>query len=160
MQKMLKFAAHALGLSLALTWGNPSALAAPIIYRQPTNQVVILGNDVAFTVGATGLPPVSYQWRHESVNIFRGTNATLLITNAQPFDAGKYTVLISDSTSAIFSQQAMLLVVMPVEIVEQPRSQTMTVGGTASFSITVTGSPPFHFQWMFNELPLLNATAR
>ena len=158
MQKMLKSAAHALGLALALTWGNLSALAAPLIYRQPTNQVVILGKDVAFTVGATGLPPVSYQWRHELVNIFRGTNATLLITNAQPFDAGKYTVLISDSTSATFSQPAMLLVVMPLEIVEQPRSQTMTVGGTASFSVTVTGSPPLRFQWMFNELPLLNAT--
>jgi uncharacterized repeat protein (TIGR02543 family) len=39
-------------------------------------------------------------------------------------------------------------------IVEQPRSVTKLVGETATFSVSVTGTPPFSFQWRCNGTDL------
>ena len=32
------------------------------------------------------------------------------------------------------------------------------MGGSASFNVSVSGTPPFHYQWQFNGASLLNAT--
>src|SRR5213594_4252125 len=38
----------------------------------------------------------------------------------------------------------------PPVIVEQPQSQTVVVGGTATFHVEVTGTPPFGYRWRRN----------
>ena len=83
---------------LLAVWAAGAA-AAPAIFRQPTNEWVAVGQQAAFNVGATGLPPITYQWRREGVNIPGATNTVITITAAQTNHAGRYTVLVSDASS-------------------------------------------------------------
>ncbi len=46
----------------------------------------------------------------------------------------------------------------PPSITTQPTNQTVTVGGTAIFSVTATGSPPLSYQWNFNGTNIVGAT--
>jgi Immunoglobulin I-set domain len=43
--------------------------------------------------------------------------------------------------------------------ISQPASQTVTVGQTASFSVTATGTGPFTYQWFRGGVPISGATA-
>ena len=40
----------------------------------------------------------------------------------------------------------------------QPTNQTVNVGGTATFTVTVSGTGPFTYQWYFGSTALANAT--
>jgi hypothetical protein len=44
-------------------------------------------------------------------------------------------------------------------IIAQPASQTVLAGSTATFSVTVAGTPPLSYQWRFNGTNILGATA-
>jgi uncharacterized repeat protein (TIGR01451 family) len=46
-------------------------------------------------------------------------------------------------------------VIDPVIITNQPASITVRAGATASFTVGVTGTPPFTYQWFFNGTNLL-----
>ncbi|MGA2244785.1 MAG: LamG-like jellyroll fold domain-containing protein [Verrucomicrobiota bacterium] len=46
----------------------------------------------------------------------------------------------------------------PPYITVQPASQTNVVGGTTTFSIAASGTPPLSYQWSFNGTNILNAT--
>jgi uncharacterized repeat protein (TIGR01451 family) len=46
-------------------------------------------------------------------------------------------------------------VVAPVVVTTQPASQTVTNGGTAAFSVGVSGTPPIYYQWYYNETNVL-----
>jgi hypothetical protein len=41
-------------------------------------------------------------------------------------------------------------------ILTQPIDQSVLGGGTATFSVTVTGTPPVFYQWQFNQAPLVD----
>src|ERR1039458_346648 len=45
-------------------------------------------------------------------------------------------------------------------ITQQPADQTVTNGGTAIFSVAVSGAGPFNYRWLFNgtNLPLIITT--
>jgi subtilisin family serine protease len=45
----------------------------------------------------------------------------------------------------------------PVAITEQPVSLTMAAGDRATFSVKVTGSAPFYYQWFRNSSPITGA---
>ena len=55
---------------IVLVAGSMSLPAQPVITSQPTNQTVILGDDVVFTVAATDTGPLIYQWQLNATNIF------------------------------------------------------------------------------------------
>jgi hypothetical protein len=46
----------------------------------------------------------------------------------------------------------------PPVITSQPANQTVSVGSTASFSVTANGTPPLTYQWSFNGTNILGAT--
>jgi hypothetical protein len=133
-------------------------LAAPFIYRQPTNQTVMPGQNVTYNVGVTGTPPFSFQWRKDLTNIPSGTNSNLFIASVQPDHAGRYSVLVTDTTGSILSSQAMLTVSAPISITQQPLSQTVPLGSSVSFFVSATGGPPFSYQWVWNGTPIPDAT--
>ncbi len=49
-------------------------------------------------------------------------------------------------------------VIEPVTIIRQPVSQTVPVGGTATFDVGVSGTPPFAYQWAFNGISIDDGT--
>ena len=46
----------------------------------------------------------------------------------------------------------------PPSITAQPFGQRVLLGGSASFSVSVSGTAPFRYQWRFNGGSILNAT--
>ncbi len=84
----------------------------PVITMQPTNQTVIGGQTAAFSVSASGTPPLSYHWAFNTTNIAGATNASLILANVQLTNAGFYSVLVTNRYGSTLSSNAMLTVVL------------------------------------------------
>jgi hypothetical protein len=65
---------------------------------------------VTFTALATGMPPLIYQWRKNSVALPGATSSTLTLLNATTNTAGNYDVMVTNSTSAAISSTSTLLI--------------------------------------------------
>jgi len=74
-----------------------SSLAQPMITNQPSWQTNAVGSTAMFSVGATGAPPLFYQWRFNSADRAGATNATLVLTNVQTTNQGNYTVRVDSN---------------------------------------------------------------
>ena len=90
--------------------------AVPTITTQPLDRSVRTGDDVTLTVVATGEPTPKYQWKFngtdlaEATNITGTTTATLTLTDIQPASAGKYTVVVSNDSGSVTSNEATVTV--------------------------------------------------
>ncbi|MSR65789.1 MAG: hypothetical protein EXS24_00240 [Pedosphaera sp.] len=82
----------------------------------PTNQVANIGQTVSFNVSATGAATVKYQWLTNGVGILGATNATYTIASAQLGNAGNYTVIVSNTFSAVTSSVATLTMQTPLAL--------------------------------------------
>lgn len=95
-----------------------SSCAGPVIVTQPqpTNEVVLVGGTVQFTVGASSFFPMSYQWYFNQTNpiISAATFATLTIPDVTVYAAGSYSVVISNAYGSTNSAVATLTVVTPL----------------------------------------------
>jgi hypothetical protein len=130
---------------------NYSLGAPPIITNQPSSQTVNFGSNATFSVGATGTPVLSYQWRFNTTNILAGQTGTFLtVTNAQSTNAGEYTVVVTNSYGAATSTVATLSLNTPPSITTQPTNQTVISGNSVSFIAAATGTAPLRYQWRFN----------
>lgn len=85
------------------------------IVSQPVSHFTVIGSNVIFSVGATGNPPPTYQWRKNGTNLFNATNTTLTISNAQTSDAGIYSVVLTNGLDGVVSTDALLTVLTSAE---------------------------------------------
>ncbi len=89
---------------------------APSIAAQPENWTANPCETVQFSVGASGTPPLFYQWRKggspvsNGGNVYGATSNTITITNVGPGDAGSYSVIITNSLGVTNSNPAALTV--------------------------------------------------
>ena len=134
-------------------------LAAPIILTQPEDQTVTEGSKARFEVTATGAAPLRFQWFLNGLSpISGGTNAVLEIASARAPNEGSYSVEISNSLGEALSRSALLKVVSVPKILVQPADQTAAIGEFAEFQVSATGTPPIHYQWLFNKEPMNTRT--
>jgi sugar lactone lactonase YvrE len=89
------------------------ALIAPSIAIPPASQTVTIGSTVTFSVMADGTEPFAYQWRLNGASLPGATNATYSITNVQPTDVGRYSVVVQNEAGAVASPDAELNVISP-----------------------------------------------
>jgi len=82
------------------------------------------------------------------------SHPTLTLYNVTTSNAGNYTVIITGPYGSVTSIVAGLAVVLPPE----PANQAVWSGGTASFSVAVSGAGPFTYQWQLNGADLPNDT--
>lgn len=155
---------------------TPPAGTAPVITAPPASLTVTAGQSATFTVGVSSSLAVAYQWLKNGGTIGGATAATLAIAATTLADAGNYSVVVTNSAGSVTSTAATLTVnaaaptpppapppVTPTAnapvIVAQPASQTATVGGSATFSVTATGTAPLSYQWRKNGIAITAATA-
>jgi uncharacterized repeat protein (TIGR01451 family) len=136
-----------------------AAYIAPAITSQPTNQTVLAGGNTSFSVSATGSAPLSYQWTRNGNSVSGATSATLGLSNVQPNQGGNYTVIVSNPSGSLTSSVAVLTVLVPPSISNQPTNQTVIAGGSASFQVSASGTSPLNYQWSVNGASLGGATA-
>lgn len=132
--------------------------APPTISTPPQSQTVAQGANATFTVSAVGDAPLAYQWRFNGTNLAGATTNSYTRLNAQPADAGGYTVVVTNALGAVTSSVATLAVIVPPTITAHPLSQTVTQGVNITFSVAATGTTPFGYQWRFNGTNLAGAT--
>jgi hypothetical protein len=91
---------------------SPMTPSSPVITQQPTNQTVVVGESVTFSVTAIGTTPFSYQWSFNGTNnpVVGATNATLTLSNVQLTNAGNYAVTVTNLYGSTNSSIAMLTV--------------------------------------------------
>lgn len=89
--------------------------------------------------------------------------ATGQLTGTPPADAvGTHTFTINATNGVLATQTFTLTVtpaILPPSISSQPVSVSISVGQSATFSVSVTGSEPFTYQWRRNGIAIPGATS-
>ncbi len=82
------------------------------ITTQPTPVTVpAIGGTASFSVAATGLAPLTYQWKKDGVAISGADQATLSLKNVGPAQIGKYTAVVGDASGkTVTSNEAELAI--------------------------------------------------
>lgn len=145
-----------LNLYRALTATNIVAL--PVILTNPLPVSVLKNVNATLTVVAQGGAPLSYQWRRNGFVVPGATSASLILSNVQTSDAGRYSVLVSNVSGIAMSSEARVSVIEPVSVVTQPAGAVVPVNGVFTTEVGVGGHGPFWFQWRKNGSAVLNAT--
>jgi hypothetical protein len=127
----------------------------PTINTQPLSQAVLLGSNAKLSVAASGTAPLEYQWYFDGAPLNDQTNTLALIAVAST-NAGSYSVVIQNPYASITSAVAVVSVGLAPGITKQPVSQTNLFSSAASFTVAISGTGPFTFQWQFNGLNLPN----
>jgi hypothetical protein len=133
----------------------------PALVSQPQSQTVTNGSDVSFLVVAQSQYALSYQWQKDGTNLSGATSSTLALQAVSTADQGTYRVVVTNLYGSVTSAGATLEVnneLTPPTVTTQPASQTVALGGSASFSVIATGSAPLGYQWQFNGGLLPNQT--
>ena len=117
--------------------------SAPVITNQPNNVTLTQGSNAVFSVTATGTAPLSYQWRKNGVNINGATGASYTIANVTDANEGTYSVIVSNASGSVTSNNATLTVTAPnqppVATISTPAAGATYAGGTViNFSGTAT----------------------
>jgi hypothetical protein len=118
---------------------------------------VIATSDVTLSVTATGDAPLRYQWTFEGNALPGKTNTTLTLIRVTPANQGVYQVLVLNASGSAVSSNALLTVVIPARITQQPQDTQAHLGGTAIFAVQATSSTPLTYQWRKNQVPLVPA---
>jgi uncharacterized repeat protein (TIGR03803 family) len=123
-----------------------TVIAPPMIVTQPQNASISPGGQATFSVNATPVASLSYQWLENSAPISGATSSNLIAS-----DAATYTVIVSDADGSVTSSPAILSILLPPWAATEPASSVS--GSTAQLNSMVTpNSSPASvwFQWGTN----------
>jgi beta-galactosidase len=151
--------------------GSPTSSAATLttvtaasvaITTQPQSQTAYVGQMVTLSVAATGSPSLTYQWQLNGTAIagaIGSTYTTPVLTTTNNGD--RYTVTVTNPVNSVTSSAAVLTVNAAVApaITQQPTSVAALANDPASFTVAVSGSAPFTYQWQLNGANLLGANS-
>jgi hypothetical protein len=130
---------------------------APSITQNPVNRTVQVGQTATFGVGASGAPPLGYQWKRNGSPISNATQPTYTTPPATAADDGAtFRAQVSNSFGSTESNSAKLKVTSntpPVPMITEPTSgDRYRAGRSLSFSGTATDNqdgvlPRSAFSW-------------
>jgi len=109
----------------------------PTIVQQPHSLRVPQGWPSTLRVLAAGPKPLLYQWDHGGVSIPHATDASHVIGDTQPSDAGQYRVTISNDYGAVTSDTVLLDVAPPGSVT----SNLMVAPQTVAIPLEGEGTP-------------------
>ena len=106
----------------------PGLDEAPTFTAQTASQTINQGSSVTISVGITGTAPLSFQWYLNGAPISGATNPSYVVDEAQPSDAGSYTVTVTNVDGSATSAAAVLVASFPPapDITVQPVGGPLT----------------------------------
>lgn len=128
---------------------------APVIGTHPAPQTLQAGGTISLSAAALGTPPFFFAWyRFGSLvqsNFVFGNTDTFTKTNAQPNDAGSYTVRItygSPSEETVSNAALVTITTTPLTITQQPVSKTAIYLNSVIFSVAADGAgSTLNYRW-------------
>jgi hypothetical protein len=126
------------------------------------NETTNSGATAEFSVTASGTPPLFYQWYDPNSNPI-STNSTLLLPDVQQSQQGQYTIVVSNAYGSVNGYVQLAVNLGPPQLVQDISPLTQSVElysglSTISFSIVVSGSAPFSYQWYQDGSAVAGAT--
>jgi len=104
--------------------------------------------------------PLRYQWRLYGTNVPGATNQNLDVYYIGPTNIGLYSVYITNTLGLGSLTSSVAVLDSTMVITNQPTSQIVAPGGTATFNVGLRdGSPAYSYQWRFNGTNIPGATA-
>jgi photosystem II stability/assembly factor-like uncharacterized protein len=149
-----------------------AAGSAPTITTQPVGLTVANGGGGAFSLIVTGTPTPTVTWRIGSTalssspyNVGGCSFSYTTLNGGQQLNlsgvtlgcsGSQFSALVSNSAGSVTSNTVALTVlnVAPPTITVPPVAASTTVGGSASFSVTASGSAPLSYVWTLNGAAL------
>jgi hypothetical protein len=138
------------GHTLALVGGGP-----PFLTVKPRSRKVLGTGTNYFYAQATGAWPLNYQWQLNGANLPGANSPALAVTNAQPDQAGLYTVVVRNAFGTATASAE--LQVLPLGITAQPQALSTFARGPATMNIGVLGFD-LNYQWRKDGIPIPGAT--
>jgi len=141
-------------------FGTIMTAGTPIVEGVNTTLTATAGTSVRLHFPTwNSAEPVNYTWTKDSTAVSGAPNGpTLVIPVVDSSHAGVYRITASNSKGATQSATITLALNIPLSISAHPQPQTALVGGSASFSVTATGTPAPTYQWRRNGLDLIGQT--
>jgi len=133
----------------------------PVIADQSVSKACRVGNSEYFQAEAIGWPLPVVQWQHAGTNIPGATSARLWLNNVTTNMAGSYRMIASNTSGSVTSAVVNFTVYGPgmlPQIIRQPAEVASTNGGRASFVVVASSVTPLSYQWLFNGVPITDAT--
>lgn len=131
----------------------------PCINIQPLTQTKCIGDKVLFTIHAIN-GDLTYQWKHNDIDIIGATKDTLILTNINLKDSGNYTCVVLNSYGKLISNAGVLTVnqILPVSVkISTAPSGAICLGTFVSFTaIPSNGGNAPKYQWKVNGLDFDN----
>lgn len=131
----------------------------PQITSQPAGVVVNPNAPFTLSVTATGVAPLTYQWRKGGIAISGATGSLFSVTSAQTGDAGSYDVLVSNAAGSVSSTAALVGVNQPLVILTQPEGGSVVEGSALALRVTAAGTGPLSYQWSKDGTVISGATS-
>jgi hypothetical protein len=134
--------------STASNTATVSICSPAAIVTQPLSQTVPAGSSATLSVTAGGSSPFTYQWYQGSTGTITtpiGTNSSTLTVT--PAVTTSYWVRVTNGCGAASSNTATITICSLPGITAQPLSQTVTLGSSATLTVTAGGNGPFTYQW-------------
>ena len=144
--------ADGLDSCLALVGNGSPHLTSPMADRSG-----LAGGSAYFQASAVGAHPLAYQWQHAGSDLPNATNATLVLNDLRPEQAGDYSVRVSNALGTAISRRAHLSV-NSMAFLTLPRDQIVRLGETLSFTVKVESFAPVTYRWFVNGNTLPGAT--
>lgn len=79
---------------------------APSLITQPQSRKVTTGSNVTLTAGASGTPPLDYQWYKDEELLSGATSPNLIIDGFQSVNEGSYHVVVTNTIGSVSSSAA------------------------------------------------------
>ena len=128
------------------------------ITTQPQDVSIVAGRVVEFTVAATGVGTLSYQWETstdggatwKNTGFTGNKTETLTWTVTESHNGRKYRCVVSDANGSVTSDAATLTIVpeqATVTIITQPQDTSVVAGNVVEFTIEATGVGDLSYQW-------------
>jgi Concanavalin A-like lectin/glucanases superfamily len=139
-------------IRLGTTYGDAVGLEIVGAPNANPGTTVYAGTAVTFSITYAGLNtgpvPMTYQWFSNGVPVIDATNATLALASTTTDSTADYILAVSNLYGMITSAVTHLTVnpAVRVFVTAQPASINRYVGGSASFTVGVDGTPPFGLQ--------------
>jgi hypothetical protein len=128
---------------LILGFGLSAQAQPTAVSINPSFNVISVGQAVLLTSSTSGTGPFSYQWNKDGTAIPGATSSSIQITgDAAYVNQGSYTLTVSNGSS-LTSTGSQVSVKRPAPVITtQPQSQSVSLNGTATFSIGISGYDP------------------
>jgi hypothetical protein len=131
--------------------GSSDAYTFRLDFTGHTYQMVAIGGSL------------TYQWRKNGTSISGATSSSYTTPSPVAADNGTvFSVVVGNGSGSVTSANATLTVNTTTSgpsIVTQPSDQTVTLGQTATFSVSASGTAPLTYQWRKNGGNISGATA-